>query len=240
MATTKRNRRFSGMSNVVAAHRRNSKPAAPAAPAATEQSEILTVDLDASPVNGKPAAPAAPAAAPEVPSAAPEVPEQKEPAESVDVPPAAPAGFTAEQEIALIAMGLKTLLGIEGDVPLTPEGLLNIGLRTARQALTGILADEAMVAGIKAKREELMGKAKALIPTVPTGKKEEPKEETPAKSSPTTPRVVGIGFESRWLPTGQIAEEVRVHVEDKLVGVEGEANNYRWYKIGGKLVWDYK
>lgn len=181
MATTKQQRRFNGLQNAVAAHRRNSSKttAAPAAPAAaaTEQAEVLTVKLDASPVNSAPAAPAEPAAAPEVPvvpedskaaAEAPEVPEQKEPATpAAPAEPAAPAGFTVEQELSFIGMGLKTLLGVEQDIPTTPEDLLLLGLRTARQTLMGLLANEEVVAGIQAKKVELLNKAKALVPTAP-------------------------------------------------------------------------
>jgi hypothetical protein len=185
MATTKQQRRFNGAKNVVAAHRRNSKtttatapaaPVAPVVPAATEQAEAIVVNLDASPVNA-PAAPAEPAAAPEVPvvpedpkatAEAPEVPEQKEPATpAAPAEPAAPAGFTVEQELSFIGMGLKTLLGVEQDIPTTPEDLLLLGLRTARQTLMGLLANEEVVAGIQAKKVELLNKAKALVPTAP-------------------------------------------------------------------------
>lgn len=177
MATTKRQRRFNGMANVVAAHRRNNKPAAPAAPAAPvapvvpEQPEVITVDLDASPVNGASAEPAAPAEAPEVPAApaAPAKPDA-EPAE-----PAAPTGFTIEQEVALIAAGLKTLLGVEQGIPTTPEDLLLLGLRTARQTVMAVIADEESLKAIHAKRDELMNKVKALVPPAP-GKKERQQE----------------------------------------------------------------
>lgn len=152
MATTKQQRRFNGAKNVVAAHRRNSKTATTTAPAATEQEqqEVL-VNLDASPVNGASAEPAAPQA----PAEAPEVAEAPE--------PAAVAGLTTQQELELIAQGIKTLLQIDGDIDLTPEGLMAVGLRTIRQTLVAILANEGAVEAIRAKKEELVSKAKALI-----------------------------------------------------------------------------
>ena len=171
MATTKQQRRFSGMQNVAAAHRRNSKTTTAAPAPAAEQTDVLTVKLEVSPVNSVPAAPAEPAAAPEVPvvpedpkaaAEAPEVPEQKEPA--TPAAPAAPSAFSVEQELQFIAMGLKTLLGVKGDLPLTRDGLLLVGLRTVRQTLMGVLANEEAMAGIKEKREELISKAKALVP----------------------------------------------------------------------------
>lgn len=176
MATTKQQRRFNGMKSVIAAQKRNNaKTPSPAAPAA-EQQEAVVLKLEAAPVNAPATAPAAPQAptAPEVPvvpedpkatAEAPEVPEQKEPA-APEVPetPAAPTDFTVEQELSFIATGLKTLLGVEGDMPLTPEALMSVGLRTVRQTLMAILANDEAVEAIRGKKQELISKAKALIP----------------------------------------------------------------------------
>lgn len=198
MTTKKENRRNNGMANVIAAQKRSNNKAAttaaPVVPAAAVSAEPTTtvVELDASPVNSAPAAPAAPEApaepaapaATETPEVVPEdtkaATESHEVAETPEVPetpetPAVPE-FTIEQELAFIATGLKTLLGVKGDVPLTPEGLATLGLRTARQALMALLADEEVVAGIRAKKDEVLNKAKALVPTVPTGKKERQQE----------------------------------------------------------------
>ena len=241
--TTKNQRRNNGVQNVVAAQKRsNAKtPAAPVAP------ETMVVGLDASPVNSPaaPATPAEPAAStePEVP-AAPAKP---------DAEPAAVAGLTTQQEMELIAQGIKTLLQIDSDIDLTPEGLMAVGLRTIRQTLVAILANEDAVEAIRAKKEELVSKAKAWIAEATATEPEAPAAEPAAPAAPAEPaapapaagvrqepRVVATGSLARWLPTGQMANRVHLHAEDKLIGVEGEYANYRWYKIGGELVWDYK
>lgn len=236
MTTTKQQRRFNGLQNAVAAHRRNSNKATTAstAPAAeSQQQETLTVKLEVSPVNA-PAEPSVPVtpAAPETPTAL-----------------AAPESFTAEQEMAMIATGLKTLLGLEGDINLTPEGLMKIGLRTVRQTLVAILANEETVRFIRAKKEGVieMGMAWIAEATAPAAPAEPEAPAAPAEPAPPPaaevrqePRVLAVGSLARWLPSGQMANRVHLHADDKEVGVVGEHADYRWYKVDGELVWDYK
>ena len=248
--TTKQQRRNNGVQNVVAAQKRSNNKtvttAAPAAPAAaaTEQAEVLTVKLDASPVNGTPEAPAAPeAAAPAVAE-----PEQAPVADTATpVPDTEQPTYTNRQELEMILMGLQSLLGISTTIPMSPEGLLNLGLRTIRLTISNILRDEETVRFIRDKKEEVieMGMAwiaEATAPAAPA-EPEAPAAEPappPAAEVRQEPRVIATGSLARWLPTGQMANRVHLHDEDKLVGVEGEYANYRWYRVNGELVWDYK
>ena len=247
--TTKQQRRNNGVQNVVAAQKRsNAKtpatPVVPVVPAATEQEQPLVVQLDVSPVNATPAEPAVPAEPEQTPAAEPEQPAAAAPAEAEQTPAAepeqpaaaAPAGFTNQQEMEFILQGIKTLLGIKEDVPLTTDGLMALGLRTVRQTLMGVLANEEAMAGIKEKREELISKAKALVPQTSPAAAAEPAQAEVRQE----PRVLAVGSLARWLPSGHMAKRLHLHPEDKEVGVVGELDDYRWYKIGGELVWDYK
>lgn len=248
--TTKQQRRNNGVQNVVAAQKRsNSKPAMPTAPVvpATEQSEAVVVNLDASPVNAPaaPAEPAVPAEAEQTPAVEPVAAAEQEATPVSDTEPVTeptPATYTNRQEVEMIIMGLQNLLGIKGDFDLTPEGLMTVGLRTVRQTLMAILADGEAVEAIRAKKEELVSKAKVLIAEA-TETAAAPAAEPappPAAEVRQEPRVIATGSLARWLPTGQMANRVHLHADDKEVGVEGEYANYRWYKVDGKLVWDYK
>lgn len=262
MANQKENRRNNGMANVVAAQKRsnNKAAAAPAVPA-TEQ-EVMTVKLDASPVNAE---------APAVPEAAAPVVAEPEQAPVADtatpVPDTEQPTYTNRQELEMILMGLQSLLGISTTIPMSPEGLLNLGLRTIRLTISNILRDEETVRFIRDKKEEAIEVAKAWIaeaaetataPAEPAAEPEVAEPEAPAEAAPAAepevaepapppaaevrqePRVIATGSLARWLPTGQMANRVHLHADDKEVGVEGEYANYRWYKVDGKLVWDYK
>lgn len=159
--TTKQQRRNNGVQNVVAAQKRSNNKtvttAAPAAPAAaaTEQAEVLTVKLDASPVNSVPAAPAEPAAAPEVPV----VPEDPKAAAE----PAAPAAPVVQGKVDLIATGLKTLLELEAEIPFTLDGLKEVALDTAIATLAAVLADEKKTQQIREAKASLIGKANKIF-----------------------------------------------------------------------------
>lgn len=213
MATTKRQRRFNGMANVVAAQRRNSKTTA-TVPAATEQAEAIVVNLDASPVNAE--APTAPeAAAPAVAE-----PEQAPVADTATpVPDTEQPTYTNRQELEMILMGLQSLLGISTTIPMSPEGLLNLGLRTIRLTISNILRDEETVRFIRDKKEEVIemgmawiAEATAPAPATAPAEPEVAEPEAPAEAAaPAAPAAEPAAEPEAPAAPASEPEEVVVH-----------------------------
>ena len=89
----------------------------------------------------------------------------------------------------MIVMGLQNLLGIKGPINLTPEGLMTVGLRTVRQTIMAILANDEAVEAIRDKKQELLDKAanlgkKAPAATAPAEAPAAPADE-PAAPAPS-------------------------------------------------------